>query len=313
MLLRSYTCELAEGQPELDEIVLYDHEGALKPFRTMLVELRRRRFDVAILASPTFRLALLMLFAGIPLRVGTAYRWYSFLLNRRVYEHRKTAEKHELEYNYSLLKRIGIPFGAYRAPELALSERQIAAAENVRKEFGLFEHDRVVVLHPGSGGSAREWSPTRFAQLARELRQRGYTLLVSGGPGEERLVQQVVELAGEGVRPLVNRLSLKELAAFLKTVDLFVSNSTGPLHLAAAVGTPVVGFYPPVRACSPQRWGPYTTKKTVFVPDARACPRCQGKPCQGNTCMDLITVHDVLAAVERMIPRTVPPVSEVRS
>jgi heptosyltransferase-3 len=301
MLLRSYTKELAEGHPGLDEILLYDEQGTLKPFRALWLELRRSRFDLVILASPTFRLALLMLLAGIPVRVGTGYRWYSLLFNRRVYEHRKTAERHELEYNFSLLKRIGISVDRYEKPQLVLAAHHVQAAEHIRQELGLDAGARVVVLHPGSGGSARDWSPLRFAQLGRELAQKGYRVVVTGGPGEDELVEQVVKHAGIGVLPLVNRLSVKELAAFLRMVDLFVSNSTGPLHIAAAVGTPVIGFYPPIRACSPQRWGPYTDLKTVFVPDPKACPRCHGKPCQGNDCMDLISVQEVVQCVERML------------
>lgn len=301
MLLRSYTKELAEGQPGLDAILLYDEHGTLKPFWVMRSELRRSRFDMVILAYPTFRLALLMLFAGIPVRVGTGYRWYSLLLNRRVYEHRKTAEKHELEYNCSLLTRIGATVERYEKPRLVLSDQHRRAAAHVRSELGLLPSDRVLVLHPGSGGSARDWSPSNFAQLGRAMIQKGYRVIVTGGPGEEALVQRVVREAGEGVQPLVNRLSLNALAAFLQTVDLFISNSTGPLHIAAAVGTPVIGFYPPIRACSPLRWGPYTEKKTVFVPDPRACPRCHGKPCRGNACMDLITVSEVLQSAEQML------------
>lgn len=313
MLLRSYTKELAEGQPGLDAILLYDEQGTLKPFWAMRSELSRSRFDLVILAYPTFRLALLMFLAGIPVRVGTGYRWYSFLLNKRVYEHRKTAEKHELEYNFSLLKRIGATFERYERPRLALSVQHTRKAEQVRKELGLLPSDRVIVLHPGSGGSARDWSPSRFAQLGREMVQRGYRVIVTGGPGEEALVQGVVSGAGNGVQPLVNLLSLKELAAFLQTVDLFVSNSTGPLHIAAAVGTPVIGFYPPIRACSPQRWGPYTEKKMVFVPNPNACPRCHGEPCQGNDCMELITVSEVVQSAERMLQANHPLPVEVRS
>jgi ADP-heptose:LPS heptosyltransferase len=230
-----------------------------------------------------------------------------------VYEHRKTAEKHELEYNFSLLKRIGVTFERYEKPQLALSAHHVQAAEQVRQELGLNAHARVVVLHPGSGGSARDWSPLRFAQLGRELTQRGYRVVVTGGPGEGELVEQVVKNADGRLQPLVNRLSLKELAAFLRTVDLFVSNSTGPLHIAAAVGTPVIGFYPPLRVCSPQRWGPYTDLKTVFVPDPTACPRCHGKPCQGNDCMDLIDVQEVVQCVERMLYTTQNQHVEVRS
>ncbi|HEY4613373.1 MAG TPA: glycosyltransferase family 9 protein, partial [Bacteroidota bacterium] len=175
------------------------------------------------------------------------------------------------------------------------------AAERIRRELRLTEQDTIVVLHPGSGGSARDWSPQNFSLLARLLTQRGYRVVVTGGPGEEQLAQSVMSSAGEGVHALVNRLSLLELAAFFKNVTLVIANSTGPLHIAAAVGTPVIGFYPPIRACSPERWGPYTEKKTVFVPDRNRCPRCNGGPCEANDCMEQITVEQVVREAERML------------
>ncbi len=302
-LIRSYTKEIVEGHPDLNTILRYDLAGEPKPFFTMLAELRVHRFDLAVLAYPTFRLALLLFLAGIPTRVGTGYRWYSFLLNRRVYEHRKTAEKHELEYNLSLLKALGYSFDAYPKPTLSLSDHDIAVAGQTRRRLGLLLEDRVVVLHPGSGGSAREWSARNFGLLARELREKKYKVVVTGGPGEEELVSSVVRVAGDGVFPLAGRITLKQLAAFFSSVHLFISNSTGPLHIAAAVGIPVIAFYPPIRACSPERWGPYTEEKVVFVPDENKCPRCHGGPCQGNDCMDQISVSKVVGEVDRILSK----------
>jgi lipopolysaccharide heptosyltransferase II len=311
-LARSTTKEIVEGQPGLHAVVSYDLTDRPKAFFSLLSELRSYRFDVAVLAYPTFRLALVLFFAGIPLRVGTGYRWYSFLFNRRVFEHRKTAEKHELEYNLSLLEAIGCTFDRYPAPVLALSREQHLAAELIRAELGA-NGGEVVVLHPGSGGSARDWSAEKFGLLARALRQKGFSVIVTGGPGEETLVEGIVRAGGPGVRPLVNRLSLMQLAAMVQKVGLFISNSTGPLHLAAAVGTPVIAFYPPILACSPERWGPYTDHKILFVPERAKCPRCHGGPCEGSECMDLIQVDDVLTAVDRLMTHKTNPIVKVRS
>ncbi len=311
-LARSYTKEIIEGQPGISAVLSYDLIDRPKTFFSVLSELRAYRFDVAILACPTFRLALALFLAGVPVRVGTGYRWYSFLFNRRVFEHRKTAEKHELEYNLTLLEAIGCTFDRYPVPVLAFSQEQLLAAEMIRAELGV-NGGEIVVLHPGSGGSARDWSAENFGLLARALRQKGFSVIVTGGPGEETLVDGVVRAGGPGVRPLVNRLSLKQLAAMLKNVGLFISNSTGPLHLAAAVGTPVIAFYPPILACSPARWGPYTDRKIVFVPERTKCPRCHGGPCEASDCMDLIGVDDVLVAVERLMSHKPNPTVGVHS
>jgi len=120
---------------------------------------------------------------------------------------------------------------------------------------------------------------------------------VTGGKGEERKVAEILVATKGKAVPLVGKLSVKELAALFRRADLFVSNSTGPLHLAAAVGTPVVGLYPQATAMSQQRWGPYARNKRVFTPampiTCEKCARRTGDPC---LCMASISVEEVFAA-----------------
>ncbi len=301
MLLRSYTKPLAEGYHGLDRIVLYDDLGIEKSLGRMIGELRSEKFDAVVVSYPTFRLAALMYLARIPRRIGTGYRWYSFLFNKRVYEHRKTAEKHEAEYNLSLLKSLGCNVSPVPTISLPISNEDEEGAKEIRVALNLQKGERVAVLHPGSGGSARDWGVDNFAELTRLLSNDNFQVLISGGPGESTLVDQVVRRSGNKGIPLTNIRNLKLLAAFLKSVDIFISNSTGPLHIAAAVGTPVIGLYPPILACSPVRWGPLTSKNRVFVPNANECPRCKGGACEGNECMDLITPKEVFAAVKGLV------------
>jgi lipopolysaccharide heptosyltransferase II len=297
-LLRSYTLELVARQPGLDHLMLYDDEqGKKKPFGLVLSDLRRHSFDAVVVTYPTFRLACLMYLAGIPLRVGTGYRWYSFLFNQRVYEHRRTAEKHEAEYNLTLLKMLDCSPLDQPRPVLMISRDAEREADSILEEIGLSRGEPFVILHPGSGGSARDWRPENFGELALRLRQSGMPVLVTGGPGEEGLLARVFEVSGGTARLLPRTLPLMSLAALIKTAAVFVSNSTGPMHIAAAVGTPVVAFFPPIRQCSSGRWGPLTTKKIIFEPRSADCPRCKGRPCESNDCMELIRVNDVEKAV----------------
>jgi len=123
----------------------------------MMARLRAGRFGAAIIVHPTARLALLVFLARIPVRVGTGYRTYSFLFNRRVYTHRKTAERHEVEYNLDLLSPLGCVAVAARPLDVPLDigpgARERASA--VLESAGVT--GRFVVIHAGSGGSAREW------------------------------------------------------------------------------------------------------------------------------------------------------------
>ncbi|MFH0990508.1 MAG: glycosyltransferase family 9 protein [bacterium] len=301
MLLRAYTAEIAENFKGLDAILLYDQEGRQKPYSTMLRELRAQRFDGVILAHPTFRLASLMFQAGIPRRVGTGYRLYSFLFNRKVLEHRKTAEKHEAEYNLSLLHALGCQSLQLVPPRIEIPAVLVQKMEHARELNRI--SDPYIVLHPGSGGSAREWKAENFGALAQKLIQDSFTIVVTGISVEELLVQKVVQMTEGKAISIVGSLSIKELGALIQHAALFVSNSTGPLHLAAAVAVPVIALYPPIRECSPTRWGPLTERKVIFEADNRLCKRCGGGECQGNDCMDQISVDQVYAAAKSMISK----------
>ncbi|HVN48961.1 MAG TPA: glycosyltransferase family 9 protein [Bacteroidota bacterium] len=301
MLLREYTRDLAETQRGVRSVLTYDCKGKQKSFFEMLGELRRARVDAAVTVYPRFRIALLLWLAGIPVRVGTAYRWYSFLFNARVYEHRKTAAKHEAEYNLSLLHALDCDVSTPPHVELVLTIDDVSAAEETRKKIGIIDTDRVVFLHPGSGGSARDWKPEQFALLSILLAEKGLKVVVTGSEQERTLIESVVKQSNNTAVPFISSLRLREFAALIRTAKLFIANSTGPLHLAAAVGIPVIGFYPPLNVMSPKRWGPLTEKKMIFVPDPAQCPRCNGGECQGNTCMDQITPEQVAGAAENLL------------
>jgi len=298
MLVNSYTRILVE---DIAGTLLYDRDGKPRPFFEILREIRNARFDAVVTVHPRFRIALLLRFAGIPVRIGTGYRWYSFLFNKRIYEHRKTVEKHEAEYNLSLLQGLGLSVSPDPRVNLTISQREKKTASDIRHSLGISDADRVILLHPGSGRSARDWKPERFARLAAELAKLGYQVVITGGKTEETLVNRVAQEANNNVKSFISTLNLKEFAAFIQTAELFAANSTGPLHIAAAVGTPVIGFYPPVHVMSPKRWGPLTEKKAIFIPDPVLCPRCKGGECQGSDCMDQISVERVLEAAVKLI------------
>jgi heptosyltransferase-3 len=311
MLLNSYTADLVHG---IADVLLYNRARAPKPFFEMLAELRRARFDAVVVVFPRFRIALLLWLAGIPVRIGTGYRWYSFFFNKKIFEHRKTVEKHEAEYNLSLLQGLGCAVSTKPEVNIRISEQETKKASAVRQSIGISEADRMVVLHPGSSGSAHTWKPEYFAELANELKIHGFHVVITGGQSETDLVYSVAEKAGEGVKSFISGLRLKEFAAFLQTAKLFVANSTGPLHIAAAVGIPLIGLYAPVRVMSPKRWGPLTDKKVIFVPDSTQCPQCKGGDCRGNVCMEQITVRQVLkASLNFLEHETIQTLSDDRS
>ena len=297
MLLSHYTGEIVEGNPHADALLWYDDgTGRPVPFWQMVDLIRKERFDAVIVVHPTLRLAWMMTLAGIPIRVGSGYRYYSVLFNRRVYEHRKDARRHELEYNIQLLARIGctVPekleepdYGISIPPEAARSVLEMRRSARV----GLAKP--LVVIHPGSGGSAREWPLESFAELAENLQSRkNVDIIITGARQDDARARELHQRLGGQAVSFAGKLGLKELAALIQSASLFVSNSTGPLHLAVAVGTPVLGFYPQITAMSPQRWGPYGGRSRTLVPDKPVdCADCAGSGGRACACMASISVE----------------------
>lgn len=310
LLVRRYPGEIALGDPAIDGFLWYDDGARLRSFAGMLREIRRERFDACIVAHPTLRLALLMFLAGIPVRIGSGYRIYGLLFNRRVFTHRRTAERHEAEYNLELLEPLGcgVPAPGSVGATIAIPDEARARVRGLLRDGGMSAGERLVVIHPGSGGSAREWPLASFSALAAELSGRpGLRVVVTGTSGESARAAILVDGTGGRARNLCGMLTVKELAALLREAALVVANSTGPIHIAAAVGTAVLGFYPQIPVMGRVRWGPRTARSRVLVPDRDpACADCRKSGGGECACMASISVRDALHAAEDLLAAAIP-------
>jgi len=123
--------------------------------------------------------------------------------------------------------------------------------------------ERYIVVHPGSGGSARDWPAERFGEVARTLSERGVHVVITG-IAAERDVCDVVHAACPEAIDLCGRTDLAATIRAIAGSSLMIANSTGVLHVAAACGIPVIGLYPSTPSMSPKRWGPYTSNAVVF-------------------------------------------------
>ncbi len=283
MMVRCYTREVVEDHPHVDEVVIDPQENGSK-FIQLVLYLHRQHYDAVLVLHPTFRLALMCWLARIPLRVGTLYRAYSFLFNRRVRQHRRGSGRHEADLNLELAGTVG---GHCEDLELRL---QVPEDIQARVRQKLHESDiagRFVVVHPGSGGSARDWPWTAFADLCDRIQSRmDVTVVLTGSNSERALIDRIAGRCHHRPVRLDGQLSIKELSAVLKRASVVVANSTGPLHLAVAVNTPVVGLYCTLPACHPDRWGPWHYPDSVLVPETVSC---EADP----ACMESISVDRV--------------------
>lgn len=155
-----------------------------------------------------------------------------------------------------------------------------------------------VVLHPGTSVPARAWPADRYAAAARLLVERGHEVVVTGAPSERALVRTVV--ANSGARDLGGRTTLPELAAVLDAAAVVVVGNTGPAHLAAAVGTPVVSLYAPTVPAA--RWAPYRVPRVLLGDQQAVCrdTRVTTCPFPGHPCLTAVEPQDVIHAVEQL-------------
>lgn len=295
-LARQYTAEILRCHPHVDDVIAVDGPEIRGSGQRLIDTLRQRDFEAAVMLHPQPQLAWALWRSGIPQRIGTGYRWYGFLFNRRVYEHRKTSARHEAEYNLRLLPPLGIPAAKVEF-HFALSpseENRIDAKLNA-----LGAAPQAVILHPGSGGSSRDWPPEYFAQLADSIHEKfGAPAILTGAANETHLIERIQKQTRTKPLSLCGRLTITELAVLCQRAAVFVGNSTGPLHLAVMVGAPVVAFYPPIRACRPERWGPYGRRSDVLMSQSAECKRCRRTDSPVCDCMRAISVQAALQKVQ---------------
>jgi len=233
---------------------------------------REGRYDLAIIVYPTFEAAYGVYKAGVKYRLGTAYRWYSFLFNLKHRQHRKHSIKHESSYNLDLLSELNIYVDKQLVTRLQATDEQAHRAMDKLKGIGVDTSKPYIVIHIPSLGSAKVWSDENFRKLL-ELMLKDvnicYNVILTGTESDISQVKGIVDSLPENSRVYsIFSLNLKELAALIKKAELFLGNSTGPIHIAAAVGTYVVGLYSPVKVESAVRWGPLTDKKKIFQPES---------------------------------------------
>jgi len=270
--------------------------------------LRGLKADVFIILYPRPRQVLAAWLAGIPIRVGTAYRWYGYFLNRRVKVHRSLCDRHEVEYNLDLVKPLGVEHFAKKI-QFPLSEGDKDFARDLLREKGIAPGTPYIVIHPGHRGSALNWSVEKYAELTGRLCQRtDLRVVLTAGETETELIGRLtaclppLPVAQKPVL-LIGECTLKQLTAVYERAECFISGSTGPMHLAAAVGTPTVSLFCPIPDTTPVRWGPWGNVSTILMPKNLKCAHCAVGFCDKQDPMDAITVGEVQQAVEKYIQK----------
>lgn len=301
MVVRPYTAEIVRGNPFIDELIIYDKYGTekswLASFRFAL-RLKKKKFDLAVVLHPTNRMHLITFFAGIKRRIGFDKK-LGFLLSDRVKHAKQLGERHELEYSLDLVRYLGCEIKDKRL-FMPISQDSELWLEALFKRLAIPLEDRVLAVHPGASCRSKIWPAERFAQVCDRLIDKyGFKVIVLGAEKDKSIARSLIDNMRNPAINLAGQTSLSQLASLLKRAVLFISNDSGPVHLACAVETPVISIFGRnQKGLSPLRWGPQGAKDRV-VHKQVGCIECLAHNCVKNfACLRAITVQDVLEAAE---------------
>src|SRR3984957_11710531 len=301
VLARPVVADLFSGQPFANRILTYDyrgrHGGWLGPEK-LAVELRKEKFDVAVLLQNAFEAAWLAWRAGIPERIGYARDGRGPLLTKAIRVPQEgEIPKHESHYYLELLRRAGWCETSEVVPRIRLvvTDAARAAAESALRKAGAGENSRRVAIAPGASyGAAKCWPPERFAQLAdRLISESGADVIFFGTPEETEIADRIRSNMKSSAIFLVGKTSMRDVAALFAACSLFIGNDSGAMHVAAAAGLPAIGIFGPT---DPEATAPVTDQFTL-IREGVSCSPCFLRRCPvDHRCMERIAVDSIFAA-----------------
>lgn len=310
----SWSKVIVEHQESVDRVIDCGTVGIpgryrLKEYFQFARKLRREHFELAFVLDRSPLLTLLPWLAGVPRRVGPDSLGRGFSLTDRVPVSSSPDHlQHQAEIYLDLARALRLKIGEPRMHFVPTEAERRTIITSDRPQVAVFVGGG---SNPGMDLTAKRWPLPRYKELVRRLvQERGVQVLLIGGPGDAELTSEIrrdLALPEESVLDLAGKTSFGESAAQLEASALFIGNDSSPMHMAAAVGIPVIAIFGPT---SPQEYGPYPPndpkhialwrhpngKPCFFLGKMQACANC--------TCMQAVTVEEVWSAVERLLPST---------
>lgn len=299
-MCRPYTARALEGNPYLDEVIIYDKYGRHKSLPSSVkfaFRLRKENFDWALVLHPTNRAHLVVFLAGIPFRVGWD-RKNSFLLNRKIFHAKQEGKKHELEYTLDILRELNIPV-IKKDTYFPVSRKSEAGIDEILNGAGLKADKKLIVVHPCASCPSKRWPRAFFCELIEMLKKElDCEIAVISSEEEKNTAKEPAKLADIDLR---GKLDISEVGALLKRADLFISNDSGPVHIAAALNVPVISIFGRKDAgLSPTRWKPLG-EKSFYAHKDSGCEKCLAHNCEKNfLCLKTITPKEIFSLAKKI-------------
>jgi len=303
LLAKPWVVPVFEDSEHIDRLLIYDdkgrHKGTFGKFR-LARELKKYHFDAAILLQNAFEAALITFLAGIPIRIGYNTDVRQFLLTHAVSCTNEIKKKHQTDYYLDILRGIGMEEDS-RDLYLRLNQRDRFQAEKILLQAHLSIDDTIVGINPGAAyGPAKQWPYDRFARLADRIQEfKESRVIIFGGPDDKSLGEKISQKMQYRPIDLSGKTSLGEAMALIERCDLFITNDSGLMHVAAALDVPLIGVF---GSTNPITTGPLgQNSRIVQIP--LECSPCLRPECpKGHfDCMDQISVEMVFKVVKEML------------
>ena len=266
MLVRNYTKDIYMNNPNVDLILTYDNEdGSKRSFWQLLSEIKKLKFHYAFMLLSNERLNYLIFLAGIPQRIGVGHKLYQMLtftkyVNRKKYN----PLRHEADYSLDMLRKIGYDIKDI-TPENYLSDNEKLEVKKIKEKY-CANNKKLIGINVTSGNSAPNLSKLEYKKLVLLLvKEPSYQIAVM-----DKEVPDIVNNINGIIYPNINN-DLRASIINFSTLDLLVSSSTGPMHLAAALNVPTLSMFCPLTACSPKLWGPLGNNSEIILPSKNYC------------------------------------------
>lgn len=301
ILANPLVSQLLSKHPAIDRVLTFERSGkhgGIAGRLRLATELRRERFDLALILPNSFDSALIPFLAGIPQRLGKASDGRSLLLTDHYREPQNASALHEVQYYRNLLRHFGI-CGTVGTPFLYVTPEEEHEAALFLAEQGINTGQPLLGINAGASfGSAKRWCPERFAQVAGQLSQEwGARIILFGGPDEQDIVTIIADNLDGNCLNLAGKTSVRRLMALIKRCSFFITNDSGPMHIAAAFGVPLVAVFGPTDHSGTSPF----TDRAIIVRKQSDCAPCKLRQCPtDHHCMTDISADDVLVAARTL-------------
>ncbi|MFW6380976.1 MAG: lipopolysaccharide heptosyltransferase II [Bacillota bacterium] len=295
MVVNSNFIDIIDNNPHLDRVIPYDKRFTVLESIRFARELKSNEYDLGINIHGNWRTALLLRLISPDISAGFGTRGRGFFLDKAL---TPAEDRHMVQVYLEVLDDLGLALKAGDYPEIVVEDRARTRVNNLLQAKGIDPEDSLIALNTGGSWPTKRWPEASFARLAdRLISERGIKVIFPGGNGDKDRITRIFELMKEQAVDLSGETTLRELAALFENCRLVISGDSGPAHVAAATGTPVICLFGP---SDEEKFRPYASQVEVVSNDL-PCRPCGEHECprDHHLCLEGIGVQDILQVMRR--------------